>query len=148
MAASKVIVKDRGWNRFVRRIKRHKSTNWEIGIFADELYPDGTYIASIGSIQEFGTSRIPQRSFMRSTVEEFRAEINRRIAKNTGLFVDKGFEPLEEAAEFLREKIEQRIDTFSDPGNAELTIDRKGKDDPLVDTGHLRQSIKTREKKK
>lgn len=103
-------------------------------------------VASIGYIQEYGTDdgRIPERSFMRSTIKEKQKEVIAmqkklliKIRKNT--ITSK--HALGLIGEFMADAIKQKIISLSSPANAESTIKRKGSSNPLIDKGQLKNSI-------
>lgn len=103
-------------------------------------YPDGTSVIMVGTVHEFGSpSRgIPQRSFLRSTVTENRRQYKNLFKSIANKIVDGklsigkglGLVGLQVQTD-VREKI-------TDIDSPQLKT-REG--NPLVDTGHLRQSI-------
>jgi len=103
-------------------------------------------VASIGYVHEFGSSdgRIPERSFMRSTVKEKRKEVNALnrkllIAVQTGKYSFS--KALGILGSFVADAISRKIVTLKQPPNALSTILAKGSSNPLVDTGQLKNSI-------
>lgn len=103
-------------------------------------YPDGTSVVMVGAVHEFGSpSRgVPQRSFLRSTVQEQRKPY-KRLFKKLALKIIKGEITKKQALEIMGLKsqtdIRQKITDIQEP----TLVSRDG--NPLVDTGHLRQSI-------
>lgn len=97
----------------------------------------------IAASNEFGTDRIPERSFLRSTIDDN----EQQIADDLEAAVDAilGGDDPERALGLVGEKwvgeIKKRITDRIPPPNAPSTIARKGSDMPLVDTGRLRNSI-------
>jgi len=57
-------------DKIIKALKKGKLTNVKIGIFGANTRPDGTSNASIGAIHEFGTDSIPQRSFLRTPIQD------------------------------------------------------------------------------
>lgn len=103
-------------------------------------YPDGTSVIMVGTVHEFGSpSRgIPQRSFLRSTVVEKRRtykgmafELGRKILMGK-LTVSKALNII---GLTVQTDVREKITDISEPA----LVSREG--NPLVDTGHLRQSI-------
>jgi hypothetical protein len=102
-------------------------------------------LAQIAIWNEFGTQdgHAPERSFLRSTMDENRAKYLRLQEVAVGRMID-GLDPrlaygavgLVATAD-VRRKIRSRVD----PPNAPSTIARKGSDLPLVDTGELYDAI-------
>lgn len=103
----------------------------------------GSDLATIAAANEFGTSRIPARSFLRSTVDDGRVKYAVYLDKIAGDLVD-GINPVRALSVLgmaLVGDVQQRIRNRIPPPNAPYTIARKGSDVPLIDTGRLRQSI-------
>lgn len=103
-------------------------------------YPDGTSVIMVGAVHEFGspTRNIPQRSFLRSTVQEQRRPYKRMFAKLSKMIVG-GKITKEKALALIglqvQTDVRQKITDIKEPP----LVYREG--NPLVDTGHLRQSI-------
>jgi len=102
-------------------------------------YPDGTSVIRVGTVHEFGSGNVPERSYLRSTMEENRREY-RRIQKNMYKKVIKGKVSMKKALSMIGEKVkgdvQQKITDISEPP---LKVRVGG--NPLVDTGHLRSVI-------
>lgn len=103
-------------------------------------YPDGTSVIMVGAVHEFGSpSRgIPQRSFLRSTVQEERRGYA-RIFKKLSIKIIKGQLTKKQALGIVgltvQKDVQKKITDIKEPPLKQ----REG--NPLVDTGHLRQSI-------
>lgn len=114
-----------------------------VGFLEGATYPDGTPVAMVAAIQNFGAPRagIPPRPFFSRMVEDKSDEWPEAIAgllKRTNYDVVKTFELLGDGiAGQLRQSI---VDTNSPP-LAESTARRKGFSKPLVDTGHMLNSV-------
>lgn len=102
-------------------------------------------VAEVGSFHEFGTSTIPQRSFIRAWFDESVAE-NRELLNSQLKLAIAGKLTLEAALERCALKFEasvrKRIRARIPPPLAQSTIDRKGSTTPLIDTGQLVSSIR------
>lgn len=118
-----------------------------VGIIDPGLHGDGPFnTAEIGYVHEFGSSdgRVPERSFIRSTLKVDRKEIislSKRLLKkiiNNEMTLEKGLGLL---GLDVSDKISQRIVEIRTPPNKPNTIARKGSSNPLVDTGQLKNSI-------
>ena len=136
-----VIVKDRIWQRIKKNLGDEER---EVGVQKDAVYPDGKPVAVVAAANEFGTSQIPARSFIRSTTDEERGKINRILGRDTGRLLDlkeKKGSVVQEAAEHLRDAIKQKIEDLDSPRNAPSTVKRKGFNNPLVDTRKMKDSI-------
>ena len=137
---------DRGWSRIKRELKRMGGISVEVGVHADAgTSDDGTPIALYAAANEYGTERIPERSFMRSTFDESRAEV-----KSLGVRLVRGVEDgklsPERAAGFLGEHyvglVKDKILSNIPPPNKPATVQRKGSSRTLVDNGFLLNSIR------
>tara|TARA_R110000744_G_scaffold20470_1_gene53739 strand:- start:10382 stop:10834 length:453 start_codon:yes stop_codon:yes gene_type:complete len=103
-------------------------------------YPDGTSVIMVGTIHEFGSDvrNIPQRSFLRSTVQEKRRKYKVMFKKLAKKIID-GTITSKQALQMIGLQVESDVkDKITDIKEPELKS-REG--NPLVDTGHLRQSI-------
>jgi len=103
-------------------------------------YPDGTSVIMVGTVHEFGSParNIPQRSFLRSTVESNRSsykDMFKKLAKN----IIKGILNKKQALGLIGLQVQTDVkEKITDIKEPELKH-REG--NPLIDTGHLRQSI-------
>ena len=118
----------------------------QIGVFqADsDPYPDGTDVISIAFAHEFGTYRVPERSFMRAGFDSNKSRIDQiceslldRVIQGE-LAVAAMYEAI--GAEVVG-LIQDYLTNLRDPPNSPETIARKGSSNPLIDTGQLRSSI-------
>lgn len=110
------------------------------------IVPTEMTLVDIAAIHEFGApaAGIPKRSFLRDTVDGGADEIRRTqsvVARQIvlgGLRVRTG---LDRIGAKVSGMIQRRIARRIPPPNAEATVERKGSDVPLIDTGQLRSSI-------
>lgn len=121
----------------------------KVGLPAGSMnYPDGTNLIMVAVVNEFGSvdGRIPERSFLRSTVvtkrDVFKKFWRSNRAKNllTGKADAKPL--LELLGQLAQAEVQKTILEVSEPPNAPATIAAKGSSNPLNDTGVLRQSIR------
>jgi hypothetical protein len=100
----------------------------------------GADILSRGIYNEFGTSKIPERSFIRAGYDTEKANIKNDAEKLIKKVVAMEIKP-QTAANLLGDTAKGRIQEFAidlrDPPNAESTIKQKGSSNPLVDTGQM-----------
>jgi hypothetical protein len=114
-----------------------------IGFLENSRYPDGTPVAMIAAIQDFGAPRagVPPRPFFRNMIAARKGEWPAAIAgqlKATGYDVELTLKRTGEAvAGQLRESIQQT----NVPPLKPATIKRKGFSKPLVDTGEMLKSV-------
>lgn len=109
-------------------------------------------MVEIAASNEFGRRDlgIPERSFLRATIDENTATIA-RMQKNIHRAVMMGlYTPRQGLAIiglYVQKLIQRKITEISEPPNAPLTQERKGRgrgpvNNPLIDTGQLRASIR------
>jgi len=101
-------------------------------------------VAEIGFFNEFGTERIHERSFMRSTIRSKKREII-KLQKKLLKKISKGDIRVGEAlgvlGEVMADEIRKKIVSLKLPENSPITVIRKGSSNPLIDTGQLKNSI-------
>lgn len=137
-----------GGNEFSQRLTEMAGllSNAEVvrvGFLAGATYPDGKPVAMIAAIQEFGAPRagIPPRPFFRNMIADKKKEWPAAIA---GLLRDNNCDArrtLELTGQAVSGQLRQSIVDTNTPPLAPSTIARKGFDKPLIDTGHMFNSI-------
>ncbi len=104
----------------------------------------GDTVAGYATKNEFGSGRVPERSFLRSTVDANEARYAEELAAAIGKVVD-GSAGVGQAFGVVGAKVardvQQKIRDTHDPPNAPRTIRMKGSSHPLIDTGRMLQSI-------
>ena len=144
MAKPGTYVKDRGLNRLMADIRVTAKMAVSVGVHGDAGDEEGTPLAQYASANEFGTEKIPERSFIRSTVD---AEMsNLKAIRNKALLqIALGrLAPRQGIAligVYLQGKIQEKIASNVPPPNAPATIAAKGSSVTLIDTGRMRQAI-------
>lgn len=154
MIKAKVKIRDTGMDDFVARMKKMRG-NVDIGVFGEK---EGEQVIIAGA-NEFGTDRagknhnikIPQRSFLRSTLDEEKETVRNqvdqaKVAVVTGRLEKKTF--LARLGLWFEAKVKAKILAGGTPfiENAPSTAQAKrdrGREwpQPLNDIGRLRQSI-------
>jgi len=115
-----------------------------VGYFSDSgAYKSGITVAEVAAKNEFGTSRIPARPFMRQTIEAHTGDwgdlaegVERRVAD--GMSVAQGLELIGNQA---KGHMQEMIGTGNFTPNAPSTIARKGSSQPLIDSGNMRERV-------
>jgi hypothetical protein len=132
----------------MRKIKCPKSFSIEIGLWNNRHYPSGVSVAEVAKYNAEGTDRIPSRNFFTFHRDELRAVAREgaiamvRQSNRGGDISPEITETGIRGAAVLRDA----VTVLDFPPNAPATIARKGSDNPLIDTGLLRQSIEWRMK--
>lgn len=103
-------------------------------------YPDGTSVIMVGSVHEFGSPSmgIPQRSFLRTTLVENRLAY-KALFKKLSKKIINGDISKEDALHFIGMSVQGDVVSRISEGIPPELTSREGT--PLIDTGHLRQSI-------
>ena len=139
---------DRGLNRMAAVLAKHVRVR--VGVLADEPKKEsegGASLLEVAAVHEFGApaAGIPQRSFIRGTVDEKLPEIHALQASQARRILTGNVTPeiaVEQIGMRVKGFIQQRISAGIEPPLADSTIERKnGKTTPLIDTGQLRTSI-------
>ena len=120
-----------------------KPARLRVGFLENATYPDGKPVAMIAAIQEFGApSRgIPPRPFFRNMVAAKQKEWPVAIE---GLLKANGYDAartMELAGQAIAGQLRQSIHDTNAPALAPSTVERKGFDKPLIDTGHMFNSV-------
>lgn len=131
---------DRGYSAFVKGFEALDGLGVTIGIHAE----DGSELAVIAASHEFGTNAIPERSFLRSTLDEQDGAYREATADAIRGVLD-GKRSAQAALERLGQRVvrdvQGKIRSGIDPALSPTTIAAKGSSKPLVDTGRLLRSI-------
>lgn len=120
----------------------------QIGFPSGNNYPDGTSVAYVAAIQEFGApaAGIPPRPFIRPTVKEKKDQWVKGLTKSVVKVAEgkmSAFEALSLVGIQAAADIQTKITTIYSPPNAESTIKAKGSAKPLIDTGYMHASVQS-----
>jgi hypothetical protein len=156
---------DRGMAAFAARLIGNKTVR--VGILSDEpkrslahpgeggkrgretkavTFDQGQHatLLEVAIINEFGGGHVPQRSFIRATIDENLDRIHAAqvaLAKQIVLAQITGDQAMARLGAFVAGLIKARIAAGIEPANAASTIERKGSSKPLISTGQLRSAI-------
>ena len=129
--------------KYFRELQKMTEMEVRVGFQGDEKYEDGTSIAEVAAINELGSSDIPERPFMRQSFENHESELqaacdaaNRLVS--SGGSADQALQQIGVVAKGL---VQEEIVNGGFAPNAESTIRKKGSEQPLIDTGTMRQSV-------
>ena len=152
MLKTEVTVNTKKWDKLKGELKDLKSCFTTCGLHYGETYSDGTSIPYIGSIQEFGvpdkSPPIPSRPFTRQWFDGNLAKTKNKSRKILENILDGNItvkEGLEELGFYGATGIKQSIVQLKKPPNAPMTIRKKGFDDPLIETGQMRDTVNHKE---
>lgn len=117
----------------------------KVGVF-DGVGGGTGEIVNIATIHEYGAPRanIPERSYIRSTIRERKAELAALMARVVRLMIQGKLDEhraLELIGAWFAGAIKGRIVSGPFTPLKPATIARKGSDKPLIDTGQLKNSV-------
>lgn len=114
-----------------------------VGFLEGATYPDGTPVALVAAVNEFGRPdrNQPPRPFFRAMIAEKQKDWPRAlgaVAKNNDYDIDK---TLGQMGEGIKGQLQESIRNLDSPALSPVTVARKGFAKPLVDTGHMMNSV-------
>lgn len=114
-----------------------------VGFLDTATYPDGTPVAMVAAIQDFGapSQGIPPRPFFRTMVSDKSPAWPNTMAS---LLKSNNYDArltLGQMGAGIAGQLRQSIHDTNSPPLAASTIAAKGHAKPLVDTGHMLQSV-------
>jgi len=145
-----IIDRDSGYKDFMANVQKMvNEPHVKVGILGTsgrESVEGGFTVVDIASVNEFGSEsrKIPERSFIRSTIDTRRNRIWGYAYKMMGLYIEGKItidQALGRIGELVKSNILQTINDFTSPANAPSTIAKKGSSHPLIDTGRMKGAI-------
>jgi len=133
--------------KYLERLSKEAKVEVKVGILGGATYlDDGTPVAMIGAVHEFGRGNNPPRSFLRSAIAEKHKDWTGAAGlkfRATGDLVEALRFAGETAAKDVQEKITFGIDPALKEGTvaAKRKMGRQEPDIPLVATGTLQEAI-------
>jgi len=131
---------DIGMEKLIREI-RSEASIVDIGIHEG----DSDDVKEKATNNEFGSGTTPERSFIRSTIDENAERYLKAAEILVGMMIDgeiSKFEALERMGQQIERDIKEKIVNLKTPPNAPRTIEAKGSDNPLVDSMEMLNSIR------
>lgn len=115
----------------------------QVGFLENSTYPDGTSVPMVAAIQEFGAPKagIPPRPFFRTMIAAKApgwGGAMGQILKSTDYDAAK---TLGQMGEGIKGQLQESIKATNNPPLASATIAAKGFATPLIDTGHMLNSV-------
>jgi hypothetical protein len=124
-----------------RAAKIAKGQTLRVGFLETATYPDGTNVAQVAFWNEYGTKNIPPRPFFRQTIAAKSGNWGNALGKALTATKFDTEKALATVGEGIKDQIVNSIVAFSTPKNAQSTVDAKGFDHPLIDTGVMQRSV-------
>lgn len=143
-----VIDRDLGFNRIMRNLQKLYGMEVVAGMLRDSgKASNGASYVDIATWNEYGTGRIPSRPFIRISADTNKAAWA-KIAQQCVNNVIDGDSP-RDAAQVVGHKMVEDIrkvfgDTSKLKANAPSTVAKKGRNEPLVDSGEMRRRVNFR----
>jgi len=135
-----------GMERLLRDIRVAQGVKgYKVGWPEDATYPDGKSVAEVAIGNEFGIpeKHIPARPFFRMGNANFKKEgakfLLKRLKGNKSGTVTARINS--QLAQFHVNTVQKSIHDLKEPPNSPTTIEMKGSDDPLIDTGLMVRSL-------
>lgn len=107
-------------------------------------YEDGITTAQVAAWNEYGTEHSPSRPFMRQTIKDHKGDIEKRAAvalRSAATNRGDVQTVLNQIGACTKAYMQDEIRNGGWTPNAPSTIAKKGSSKPLIDSGHMRQSI-------
>lgn len=139
---------DVGYRQIIERVRRLDGLEVSAGILNNAgVSSKGVPLVDIAAYNEFGTRHIPSRPFVRIASDENADKWARTAARGVKKVIDGG--NVSDAGETVGKRMKADIQkVFGDKTrlapNAPSTILRKGRDEPLIDTGKLKSVVNYR----
>ena len=134
--------RDVGYEEFTRSIEAIADS---LGVLVGIRGEQGEDLVTYATVNEFGSARIRERSFLRSTVSKNQDTYSRGLSQAIGRYIDDGRDAAIASLKLLGVRavgdVQTTITELRTPENKESTIRRKGSSNPLIDTSRMRQSI-------
>ena len=129
--------------RYFQELQKLADLEVQVGFQEGQQYEDGTSLAEVAAYNEFGSSDTPERPFMKQSFENHEKElqaacdmVNQTLA--SGGTAEQALDKLGVAVKGL---VQEEIVEGGFAPNAESTVKKKGSEQPLIDTGYMRQSV-------
>lgn len=149
-----VKVDKKKWEQVKKRLLTSSQNQLDIGFFREDQYGsdnNNLNVAAVAAWNEFGDARwsvnIPPRPFMRTGLGNYvTTTAFKKILAGELKLVFSGKRTINKVydsiGKVLTEKVQETILELNDPPNAPSTVERKGFNDPLIDTGFMYDSVK------
>ena len=151
------------WKKVLEPYVDASKSRVEVGIFENSKYDDGTPVALVGAVHEYGNPDVPARSFMRSTSEMRKGYWARAMAALLRSSHGEIIASLDAVGDIAAKDMQHTIEQVIPPplqdetvegkirrGNNNTTVDTKRNKGvsrpelPLVDTGTMQEAISHR----
>lgn len=142
---------DSQWKKMRKNLDRGKHLAVKVGFFQDSVYGpenDNLTVAQVAQWQEEGTDKIPMRPFIRAGFMIKEIEKHKWITPQIMSWIDDIAMGKLTWTQFYNrlgpifvQMMQKEIENWRIPMNAPLTVQLKGFNDPLIDTGKMLDSV-------
>ena len=138
-----IVDRDLGLNRIMREIRELDGKTVKAGVLKNAgKESNGTSIVDVAIYNEFGTSKIPSRPFLRIATDKNQNTWQRESERIVDNVINQRAADFNSLGNRMKNDIKNVIgDKSLLTPNAPATIRRKGHDKPLIDTGKLKDAI-------
>lgn len=112
-----------------------------VGFLEGSTYPDGTPVPLVAAINEYGKAGQPPRPFFRTMIAKRAPKWPEQLGKIAAAADFDMSTTLERMGQLMAGQLQKSIRDFTDPALSPVTIARKGFSKPLIDTGHMLNSV-------
>ena len=143
-----VIDRDLGFNRIMRDLQKLDGMEVVAGMLKDSgKASNGASYVDIATWNEYGTKHIPSRPFIRISADTNKQAWAKMAQQCVNAVID-GDSPRDAAQVIGHRMVEDIREVFGDTSklkaNAPSTIAKKGRNEPLVDSGEMRRRVNFR----
>ena len=143
-----VIDRDLGYNRIMRNLQKLYGMEVVAGMLRDSgKASNGASYVDIATWNEYGTGHIPSRPFIRISADTNKQAWEKLAQQCVNNVID-GDSPRDAAQVVGHKMVEDIREVFGDTSmlkaNAPSTIKKKGRNEPLVDSGEMRRRVNFR----
>jgi hypothetical protein len=122
-----------------------KAQKLDVGFMSGATYPDGTPVAMVAAIQNYGapSAGIPARPFFSNMVREKSPEWGESLGEVLKANDYDSDAALKAMGMGIEDQLQQSIRDTNSPPLAETTVERKGFNKPLISSGHMLNSVQS-----
>lgn len=128
-------------HKIAERVGRAESVS--VGFMKGAEYPNGTPVAYVAAIQNYGApaAGIPPRPFFSNMVKIKSPEYGGRLGRILKETQFDGILSLKRMGDSIGGELQDSIESTDQPPLKAETVKRKGFAKPLIDTGHMQNSV-------
>lgn len=126
--------------KFLDKMPKDGESYVKVGFLADATsYPDGTSVAMVAAMNEFGvpSHKQPPRPFFRTMISQKSPGWARAVADLMRANDMNVAKVLDLEGQGIKSQLQQSIEDLTDPPLAPSTVRAKGFAKPLIDTNHM-----------